>query len=313
VIGGVAVGDGDEFLDPPCPGVLHRKELLVFLHRGLQNLRRQFDEVVGNVAQQHHRPFHQPGDLGQKPGVLHHLEAQREGLLRGVVADGFGPLGRVEHHFRRLQLRHVVLERRHLDLARSHEPMPARGIARADTVDLQRHHLRPVLIGEDAQDRVQGPHPAQSARPPAHRLRPREIAHRGLQHLRHDLGRRAALVLDGREPDRALRRLTRLELVAGKPRAAQEAFDCLLRRAHLRPLALLARVRAHRGQPLQREREAARRGKGGGTGIGQPRLHQPVGHELPEVFRRPGLHPRRDFFREEFDQEIHAVSPDIFR
>ena len=83
VVRGLAVGDGDEGFDPPGRRVADGKELLVFAHRGLQDLRRQVEEGLVDPPDQHHRPFDQPRDLGQEALVLDQLQPGREGGVAG--------------------------------------------------------------------------------------------------------------------------------------------------------------------------------------------------------------------------------------
>ncbi len=103
MVGGLAVGDGDEPLDPAGAGVFHREELLVFLHRGLQHLGRQAEEGFANRAHQGDGPFDQARDLGQKPCVFDDFEALGEGHGGGVMPDLGGALCRVEEDASRFQ------------------------------------------------------------------------------------------------------------------------------------------------------------------------------------------------------------------
>ena len=177
--------------------------------------------------------------------------------------------------------------------------------------------LRP----EDAEDRMQRPHPGE-ARPaspkrcaPAHRLRPRE----GADDRRHDLGdhllRRPARLLDDGDVEVAL--LVGLDLRLGdrgEPRRLEEALDRLLRRADARPLPLLAPVRRARRQAVHGQRQPPRRGEGLGALIDQPGLDQRVGDELPQVLRRLPLHAGGDFLGEQFEQKVgHGSASGRFR
>ena len=60
VIGGFAVGDGDEAFDPPGFRVADREELLMLAHRGLQNLRRKPQKIRANRTHQDDGPFDKP-------------------------------------------------------------------------------------------------------------------------------------------------------------------------------------------------------------------------------------------------------------
>ena len=57
-------------------------------------------------------------------------------------------------------------------------------------------------------------------------------------------------------------------------------------------------------RPSTREGQAARRGEGGGVGIGEAALDQAVGDEAAQVVGRLRLHAGGDFLGEEFEQEV---------
>ncbi len=281
----------------------------MFLHRGLQNLRRQVEEICSNRAHQHHGPFDKPGNLGQQAGVFDNLQPLRKGGIGRVVPDVIGPLGGVQHHMRAFQLGGIVVKGLHRDLrARRHEAVPAGRVACGDAVDLQRHGFGARLGHEDAQDRMQRPHPAQAARAPAHGFRPREIAHRAFQHFGHDHIRRAARLFQRREPDLTLFVVAGLQLIAGQTGGAQKAFQRLFRGIDARSLALFAQGRAFGQQPFDGQNQPPRGRKRRRRGIGQPGLDKPIGHQLLEVGGSAPLHAGGDFFGEEFDQQIrHRV------
>ena len=81
--------------------------------------------------------------------------------------------------------------------------------------------------------------------------------------------------------------------------------DRRLGRADARPLAFLAHVLAlHAGRPTHVERQPPRRREGLGALIDEAALHQRIGDQLLQILRRPPLHAGRDFFGEEFEEEI---------
>ena len=92
-----------------------------------------------------------------------------------------------------------------------------------------------------------------------------------------------------------------MEVQAG---AAQESLDRLVGRADARALALLALVGRASGQPVDGERQAARRGEGLGPLVDEAGIDQGVGDELLQVVGRAPLHARRDFLGEEFKQKV---------
>ena len=151
---------------------------------------------------------------------------------------------------------------------------------------------------------MQRPHPAHRATAPAHRLGPGEVADGRLKHLGHDFGRRTPGFLDGGEIDRAFGGVAFLKLIAGQARAAQEALDRLVGRTNLGAFAFLADGGAFRQQPLDRQRQAARRGQGSGPGIGQTSLDQTIGDPLFQVLTGAGLHTRGDLLGKQFDQQV---------
>ena len=69
-------------------------------------------------------------------------------------------------------------------------------------------------------------------------------------------------------------------------------------------LALLAGVGGAVGEAGEREGQAARRGEGGGVGVGEAALDQAVGDEAAQVVGRLPLHAGGDFLGEEFEQEV---------
>ncbi len=179
--------------------------------------------------------------------------------------------------------------------------MPLRRVARRDAIDIHRHNLGPCLIHHQADDRVQRPDPTQAAAAPTHGFWPGEVADGLFQHLSQNVPRLAPRLFDHSEEHRALLVLTLFHLISGQTRRSQEPFDRLLRGVHIRPLALFAHGGTLCGQPLDRERQAARRRKRGGPCVGQASFNQAVGDEPFKVIRRFDLHPRGDFFGEEFD------------
>ena len=59
------IGDGDEFFDAVGFRVLDGKEFLMLAHRGLQNLWRQVEEGLVDIAEQDDGPFDEARDLCQ--------------------------------------------------------------------------------------------------------------------------------------------------------------------------------------------------------------------------------------------------------
>ena len=308
MIRGFAVRHGHKTLDPAGFGVLDRKELLMFPHRGLQHLGRQMQEVFRNRPHQRDREFDQPRDLGQQALVFDQLQPLRKGQLRRIVPDHRLALGTVQHHLGRFQLGGVIGKAGDGKAIRRHEAMPGRGGARLDAVDVQIDHRSPGVIGQKAQDRMQRAHPFQRAIAPAHRLRPGEAADRLFQHLGDDFGRGAAGLFDHGKPDLALFVVALFQLFKREARGAQEALHRSLGRGDGRALAFLAERRAFGRQPIQHQHQTARGRKRLRMAIGQTGLDQTVGDHLAQGVAGEALHARRDFFREKFDQQFGHVS-----
>ena len=134
MVGSLVVGNRDEGLDPAVLRIAHRKELLMLLHRGLQHLGRQAQEILADAAHQHHRPFHQPRHFGQQALVLDHLKPRRKSGIGGVGPDMILALGAIQHHLGTLELGRIILERMNGKATLPKKAMPLGRIARLDTV-----------------------------------------------------------------------------------------------------------------------------------------------------------------------------------
>ena len=314
VIGGFAVGDGDEPLDAARLGVLHRKEFLMLAHTGLQHLWRQVQILGPDLAHQHHGPFDQPCDLGQQAAILDHFQPGGKRLVGGVLPDRLGPFGSVKDDMPRLQRALILIEGGDSERAGRHETVPFGAVAGLDPVHVHFHDAGLArVVGQDTENRVQRPHPTQAARAPAHGFGPGEIADDACQHLGHDDIGGAALLGDLGEIDLALFLVADLQRVAADTGTAQKALDRLFRRIGARALAFLGGGGGCGEQALHGQRQAARRGKRGGACVGQPGLYQPVGHARAQVVRRARLHARGNFFGKKFDQQIrHGASGPVF-
>ena len=157
-----------------------------------------------------------PATSSSSAVVLDQFEALREGEVLGVGEDDVARAARGRARPWPLELLHVVVEAAHRDRRRRHEAVAVGDVAGGDAVDRERHDLR--LLGlrpEGRDDRMQRPHPGQRARlrdaAPAHRLRPREGAHRRRGRIsRSTSSAGAAGLLDQRDVEVAL--LVRLDL-----------------------------------------------------------------------------------------------------
>ena len=166
------------------------KAFLVGANGQADDLGRNGEKILFELAYQHDRPFDQVGDLFQQAFVLDEVEAVGKGDVAGIGEDDLLAAVGIEHDLGRLELGRVVVEAAYGDRAWGVEAVAIGDVAGADAVDLEIDHHRLLgLRAEGAQDRLQRPHPAQRAglgrsRPPAHRCRPGEAADDG----RHQFG-----------------------------------------------------------------------------------------------------------------------------
>ena len=185
IIDSVPIGHGHELFNPPACRIAHREKLLMFAHGGLQNLGRQIQKIRRNIAHQYDRPFNQSGNFGQKPFVLNHFKAQRKSLRRGIRPNVIGAFTGIQNHKRPLQAQNIVVKRRNLEPRWRHKPVAFGAVSCHQMINDNRYGFHPGLIGKNAQDRLQWPHPTQAAAAPTHAFGPREIADRGRHHLGH--------------------------------------------------------------------------------------------------------------------------------
>jgi hypothetical protein len=177
-------------------------------------------------------------------------------------------------------------------------------VAGADAVDLEvDHHGLLGLGAEGAEDRLQRAYPAQAARfgrggPPAHRLRPREVADDGRHQFGDDFFSRTARLRDMGDIEVALLRVAMDMRLGNRVQAGACAGSPGRRfgRLDARALAVLAYILGACGQAPDVERQPARRPVFARRLIGQTRLDQTVGQHLLEIARRLALHARGDFF-----------------
>ena len=235
-----------------------REAFLMRLHRGGEHFARHIEEALIEAPHQRHRPFGEPGILGEQRHVLdqHELLLGRE-LLRALEDDRLA-LAWIEDDVGVAQSLRIVVEVPHSEGLRRHEAMAARLLAAFDAVDLERHHL----AGEDAQDGMQRPHPAKPAASPAHGFRPGEVAHDLRHDLGHHFGRCAPRPLDQRHIEIALLVAADFSLLQRlEPGRFEEALHRRVRRADARALLLLAHVGRARRQAIDHHGKPARRGE----------------------------------------------------
>ena len=286
--------------------IAQHEAFLVVADGGADHFAGDGQETLVERAHQRDRPFHQAGDFGQQPVVLHHLVALREGKMLGVGADHVGAAFGIEHHLGGFELGDIVVEAAHLEGGRRHEAVAARLVAGGKPVNLEADDVG--LLGlrtEGREDRMQRPHPTEPSAAPAHRFRPRERAHHLGNHLADDLERRPPGLLDHRHIEVAL--LVGLHFGVGDRRQARrfhKAGDGVVGRADARAFLFLFDVGLLGRHAVHGERQAARRGESLSALVDQARRHQAVGHHLAQVVGGARLHARGDLLRQEFKQQI---------
>ena len=162
------------------------------------------------------------------------------------------------------------------------------------------------LAVEQADDRMQRPHPGRPPRGPSASTWARETWRRRPAPPRRRSPWRPARLLALDDVEVALlvvlddgRVLDRLEA-----RRLDEPGDGLLGRIDARALALLAQVGRLGRHALHHQRQPPRRRVGPGLARREPLRLQAVGHQPAQILRRPRLHPRRDFLGEQFEQQL---------
>jgi hypothetical protein len=293
----------------PVLRVPDREELLMFLHRGLQHLGRQVEEIGADLAHQHDRPFDQPCDFCKKALVLDNLEPLCERHVVGLDPDVIRPLLRIQNDLGAFQLRRIILEGGYRKWLWRHETMAAGCLSGLDPLDRQRDGMRARLVMQDTDNRVQRSHPAEGAFAPTHGLRPGKLPDRPLQHFCNNPGRRPTRPFDHGKPDLSLLVVADLQVFRRQTGRPQEPLQRLFRRVGPWSLALFARGGAFGEKTLDGQCKAPRRGKSAGMRIGEPGLDKAIGHQPLEVGSGPRLHPCRDLLGKEFDQKVGHGAP----
>ena len=106
-----------------------REAFLMRLHRGGEHLARHLEEALIEAPHQHHRPFGEPGILGEQRHVLdqHELLLGSE-LLRALQDDRLALAG-IEDDVGVAQSLRIIVEALHSEGLRRHEAMAARLLA----------------------------------------------------------------------------------------------------------------------------------------------------------------------------------------
>ena len=310
-IRGLQIGDHDKMRRQGAGfRIAQGKVFLVLGHAQLDHFRRQRQKGRVHGADERHWPFGEPGDLVQQSRVWHQLQAVGFTQSRHLRLDARLARGRIHQHMA-LSSQDLLIVFKSCDRkrTRAHHPV-AKGVRRgAQPGGLEIHPL-PI---QQAQNIVQRPHPAKIARAPFHRFGPGKAAHDLRHDLRQGLSRAKAGLFNDGNVKRALPVLADFaKLKACQPGAAQEPVQRLLRRADARALALFAHIGGPVRQIVDHRHQAARPGKAAHRRKGKARILQRPAQQARQVLRCAALHPRRDFFAEQFKQEFaHASPPSI--
>ena len=300
------VGGADEVRGQRAGGVGQREIFLVGAHGELDHLARDGKEGGIEPAQQRHRPFGEAGIFGDEPLVGHDAEPLRGGGGGGPVADQLAAFGLIQNDVRGAQLERIIVRRTDRDRPMMVETVADGGGPRDDAGDLDRHHH----LVEQRHDALQRPHPAQCGGAgrlcaPAHRFGPGKATDdRGHRVRQHRGGGAAGAFGDGIEDHVALGVGPFDQLIARQPGLAEEPGQRLCGRIGARALHLLRHRLGGERQAARDQREPARGGVGLDRGGGEAGPGQFGGEQPRQIGARLVLHPRGDFFGEQFEQEI---------
>ena len=305
------VGDQNEAVGQFALAPQH-KTFLVHTDRRADHFRRDRKEALVEFPHQHDGPFDEPRDFFEQRRVLHKLQPLREGEVFRVMQNDVAPPRGIDHDFGALQRHRVILEALHMERRRRHETMAESDVARVNAVDRETHDVRGLRFRtEHRDDRVERAHPAQTVRAlrrcaPAHGFRPGKALHDRGQDFRQNVDRFGARAFDHGEIEfGAFLVLLDLRLFERSEAGAfQKTRNRGVGRADARTLALLAHIRLAGRQTDDLKRQPARRGVGRGAVVNEAAIDKRIGDELFQIVRRLPLHPRGDFFGEEFEKEV---------
>ena len=291
-----------------CSPAIAADEILLVHARGeLDDFRRHAEEFGVEAAEQRHRPFGQPGILGDQPLVLDQHQPGVGGERGGAVADQGAAFVLIDDDVAGAQLFDIIRRGADRDLSRMVEAVAVGGDAAADTGDLDIDQI----LTEQRDDAVQRTDPAQAfgrrgGRTPAHRFRPGKGADDRGNRLGEHLRRGAA----GLFGDRVENAVTLGQLIAGEAGLAEESVERLRGRGGLGALDLLADRLRLDGQIAGDQRQPARRGIGSERGGVQAGLGKLRREQAGEIVARLVLHAGGDLFGAEFEEEVgHWVAP----
>ena len=167
---GLDVGHEDKVRQQFAGVVVDREVLLVALHGVNQRFRRHREEFFFELRRQHHRPFHQRGDLFQQAFAQIGLTANLTRRLLRISFDFGFTLFVIGDDFTALQqdLR-VLVGMVDGELRLAHKAMPANHAIGRNTEDSGRDHF----VTQQQSHRVYRTHEVDVRRAPAHQFRDR--------------------------------------------------------------------------------------------------------------------------------------------
>ncbi len=282
------------------PGV-EREILLMRPHRGGQHLAGNIHELLRDTAQQHHRLFDQPGHLIGQAGILNQQQAFIARGKAGILQHGGAAGGKIRFDIGLAQTAQVIGGIAHGKTLGCLEAVAAGGVTGSEMAEFERHDL----ALEQADHRMQRPHPAQGMIPPAHRFRPGQLR----QGVRQDTEQRfpggLARLFDHGEPEFTLAGIAFLALVQrGQASATQKTLHGGIGRTDARPLLLLTHIGLHARQAFHHQRQPARRDIGGDAFDIQRGFFQGLVHQTRQILGGALLHARGNFFRMQFQEKF---------
>ena len=282
-------------------GVAAGEIFLVRPHRCGQHLGRQIHERLVDGPHQNHRPFDQSDDLVEQSLVRFDLELGTGRRLGERCLDRIAPLFGVEDDLGRFDLGAVLLEVARRYFAAGKKAMPSGRIADRHAVEIEFQHL----AVEQRQRADQGPHPAETRRRKAHGFGPGQGVDRRAQQPGQQFLGGLAGTFQRREIEFALVGRALLALLdRGQSRRFEKAFDRLRRRAHAWPAPFFAHARPRARQARHRQRQTPRRDEGLDACGREARLVEGGLYQALQLARCDGLHARRDFLGQQFQQQI---------
>ena len=203
----------------------------------------------------------------------------------------------------------VVRETGHRERVRGQEPVSPGPCAEVDRAAPEIEPALERLAGEDREDVVKRPDPAEAGAAPAHAPRPRQLADRLDQQFRQDGPGFGAGLFQGDEQEGSLRGFALLHLVARPADGFQETGDGALRGIDPGAAAFGPDVRLAQWQAVHPQRQPARRDMGFRVPVVEAAPGQPVGDQSLQVVGGPRLHAGGNFLREQFEQQFSHGRP----